>query len=92
MLTVKTAAARMNVSINTIYLLCATKKIRHLRVGIGRGVIRIPEDALDEYRRCRTVGPDAPATQPTTPDGERSSGAFTMLDAERLAEAWQDQR
>ena len=31
------------------------QRIRHERHGMGRGTIRIPEDALDEYRQTVTV-------------------------------------
>jgi hypothetical protein len=31
------------------------KMIRHERHGLGRGTIRIPQDALDEYRRGVTA-------------------------------------
>jgi excisionase family DNA binding protein len=54
-LTVKQAAARLGVSPALIYALVAAKKIRHERHGLGRGAIRIPEDALEEYRRRCTV-------------------------------------
>ena len=56
MLTVKQAAERLGVSPTLIYALIERRKIRHERHGLGRGVIRIPEDALDEYRRTREIG------------------------------------
>jgi excisionase family DNA binding protein len=46
-LTVKEAAERLAVSQATIYSLCRSRKLRHLRLGTRRGTIRIPEDALD---------------------------------------------
>ena len=52
---VKEAADRLHVSVALVYALCAAKKLRHERHGLGRGVIRIPEDALDEYRKGRAV-------------------------------------
>jgi excisionase family DNA binding protein len=54
-LTVKQAAERLGVSPGLVYGLCAARQIRHERHGLGRGAIRIPEAALDEYRRGRTV-------------------------------------
>lgn len=52
-LTVKQAAELAGVSASLIYNLCAAKKIRHERHGMGRGRILIPEDALAEYcQRC----------------------------------------
>jgi excisionase family DNA binding protein len=67
MLTVKQAAARLGVSLATVYQLCAARRIRHERHGLGRGHIRIPEDALDEYRRAVTVGVGEPAPRSPRP-------------------------
>lgn len=61
MLTVKQASARLGISPSLVYALCHAKRIRYERHGIGRGRIRIPEDALEEYRRRQTVEADAPA-------------------------------
>jgi excisionase family DNA binding protein len=55
MFTVKDTAARIGVSEQLVYALCAGRRLRHVRVGLGRGTIRIPEDAVDEYLRGRTV-------------------------------------
>lgn len=56
-LTVKAAAEKLGLSIATVYQLCAARKIRHERHGLGRGSIRIPEDAIDEYRESVTILP-----------------------------------
>jgi excisionase family DNA binding protein len=55
-LTVRDAAERLGVSSALVYALCAARKIRHERHGLRRGSIRIPEEALDEYRKRCTVG------------------------------------
>lgn len=55
-LTVKQAALSLGVSPTLVYALVEARKIRHERYGLGRGTIRIPEDALDEYRKSREVG------------------------------------
>jgi excisionase family DNA binding protein len=55
MLTVKQAAERLSVSPALVYALCARGTIRHERHGLGRGVIRIEVEALEEYRRGREV-------------------------------------
>lgn len=55
-LTVKQAAAALGVSPTLVYAIVEKRKIRHERIGLGRGVIRIPEDALEEYRKSREVG------------------------------------
>lgn len=54
-LTVKQAAERLGVSVPLIYALCAAKKLRHERHGLGRGTIRIPVEAIDEYRESVTT-------------------------------------
>ena len=68
MLTVKQAAERLGVSPALIYALVERRRIRHERHGLGRGVIRIPEDALEEYRQTREVGA---ASAAPVPDGRR---------------------
>jgi excisionase family DNA binding protein len=45
-MTVKIAAERLNVSIATMYALCAHRQIRFSRVGLRRGKIVISEDAM----------------------------------------------
>jgi excisionase family DNA binding protein len=57
LLSVKDAAARLNVSRALVYSLIAGRRLRFVRVGNGRGRIRIPEDALDEYVNRATVTP-----------------------------------
>ena len=54
-LVVKEASARLRVSCGTVYGLIAAKKLRHVRVGLGRGKILIPRDALEEFQRSATV-------------------------------------
>ena len=49
MLTVKQAAERLNCSPSLVYELCAKGRIRHVRIGFGRGTIRIVEEALVEF-------------------------------------------
>ncbi len=54
-LSVREAADRLGVSTALVYALCARKRIRHERHGLGRGTIKITEDALKEYRQTVTV-------------------------------------
>jgi excisionase family DNA binding protein len=54
-LTVKQAAETLGLSVATVYQLCAARKIRHERHGLGRGTIRIPPEAIDEYRESVTT-------------------------------------
>jgi excisionase family DNA binding protein len=53
--TVREAAGLLGISEQTVYQLCAQKKVRHLRLGIGRGTLRIPASALDEFIAQSTV-------------------------------------
>lgn len=57
-LTVAQAATALGVSQRTIYDLTTSGKLRHSRIGRGRGTIRITRDALAEYQH---------ASEPTTP-------------------------
>jgi excisionase family DNA binding protein len=50
--TVKLAAAKLGVSPSLVYGLLAAGKIRHSRYGVGRGTIRITQEALDEYKQA----------------------------------------
>ena len=54
-LTVKEAAEQLRISAALVYALCAAKKIRHERHGLGRGKIVIPAEAVGEYRQRCTV-------------------------------------
>jgi excisionase family DNA binding protein len=88
---VSEAAAELGVSENLVYGLCQRKKIRHERHGLGRGTIRIPEDALEEYRRSVTVQAEGTTKQPPAPGTAElptGAGGFTVLDARRLRDAW----
>jgi excisionase family DNA binding protein len=55
-MTVAQAAAKLEVSEGLVYKLCRAGKIAHHRVGLGRGVIRIEADALDEFKRGCEAG------------------------------------
>ena len=54
-LSVREAAEKLGVSTALVYALCARKRIRHERHGLGRGTIKITDEALEEYRRTVTV-------------------------------------
>jgi excisionase family DNA binding protein len=59
-LTVKQVAEALAVSEQTVYLLCAEKRLRHLRIGTGRGVVRVrPEDLEAFIENCK-VDPQFP--------------------------------
>ena len=84
MLTVKYAAEILNVSPGLVYALCAQGKIEHERYGLGRGTIRIREDALAHYQALAKCAPALPRPAPY--------GVFTHLNGQRLAKAWKDRQ
>ena len=68
LLSVAEVAELLDVSAATVYGLCSRRKLRHERHGLGRGTIRIPRDAVEEYRRGVTVGTGAvPPPSPSPP-------------------------
>jgi len=69
LLTVAETAERLGISLAVVYALCSARRIRHERHGLKRGKILIPESALEEYRRLRTV----------EVEGERRSDAAPPL-------------
>ena len=60
----------------TVYSLIAARKLRHSRVGLGRGRIVIPAEAVEEYLAGTTVGAEEDAERPpkttATPDRRRA--------------------
>jgi excisionase family DNA binding protein len=64
--TVKQVAELLSISAQAVYQLCTKKLLRHLRLGTGRGTLRIPESALGEFVTRSTVEADAPA-EPKAP-------------------------
>jgi excisionase family DNA binding protein len=65
---VNQAAQELQVSPALIYALVATGEIEHERHGLGRGVIRITQAALDEYRQRKT----RKARRESVPPAEKS--------------------
>jgi excisionase family DNA binding protein len=63
MLTVKGAAQILNVSPALVYALCTQGAIEHERYGLGRGTIRISDQALSEYQERARIGAVAPTAQ-----------------------------
>ena len=58
-MTVRQVAERLGVSQALVYALVSAGKIVHERHGLGRGTIRVSEEALEAYRRSRSVGMQA---------------------------------
>jgi excisionase family DNA binding protein len=57
--TVRDAAARLEVASTVVYNLCSKGLIEHRRIGVRRGGIRITEQALADYiERCTVAARD----------------------------------
>lgn len=84
MLTVKEIAGRLKVSLSKAYALIDAGEIAHYRIG---GSIRVSEEQLQEFldraRQGRRAAREPPATAAKT-----TTGGFTVLDGERLKDAW----
>jgi len=63
LLTVNDAATKLNCSKGCVYRLAASGHLPHVRIGIGRGTIRIRHRDLDAFveEQCR---PDKPVGPP----------------------------
>jgi excisionase family DNA binding protein len=67
-LTVKQVAERLGVSADTVYALCQARKLAHVRVGVGRGHIRVTEEALAASLSGAAVGEEQkPRPRPAAP-------------------------
>lgn len=62
--TVKQAAEKLGVASATIYSLCNCRRLKHQRIGLGRGVIRIRQEDLERYMNGATVEPEEPTAPP----------------------------
>ena len=61
-MTVREAAAKLEVSQATVYALVAAGKLRCFRVGMGRGAIRVSDEHLADYLKgSEPVAKVAPA-------------------------------
>lgn len=49
LLTAKEAASRLALSVGAVYALCNAGQLNHFRVGVDKGRIRIPVEAIDAY-------------------------------------------
>jgi excisionase family DNA binding protein len=79
LLTVKEAAEALRVSEATVRALVGRKLLRHERVGVGRGRIRIPVDAIEEYRKNRTVAAVGGEGTRPAPAARKTKHAFKHI-------------
>jgi excisionase family DNA binding protein len=67
MLTVGQVADRLGVKSALVYRLIGKGEIAHVRVGLGRGVIRVEESSVEEYKaRRRRQAPALPEVRRAT--------------------------
>lgn len=81
--------AILKCSLSHLYALIESGELRCVKIGLrGSAGIRVSRSMLDEFLRkrekCGSEAPKDPAPKP------ESAGGFTMLDADRLREAWKD--
>ncbi|MBM4093526.1 MAG: helix-turn-helix domain-containing protein [Planctomycetes bacterium] len=88
LLTVKQVAARLQVTDSCIHWLLNAGHMKHIRLGFGRGTIRIADDEVRGFiqrntvpRRSRVV----PQPRPKAPS------TFTHLNSQRMRQRWAEQ-
>lgn len=67
MFKVRAVAERLSCSPATVYALIASGKLRHYRIGTGRGAIRVSEDQIAEFlsgAEAKPVTPSSPVHRP----------------------------
>src|SRR5262245_5405287 len=91
LLTVRQVAERLQVSVGIIYCLCAQSRLPHVRIGVGRGTIRIDEQALEAFIQGATVQPKEPAAplphSSVTPGATGASRQFRHVQWTRLPDS-----
>jgi len=60
----KEVAESLGVSVATVYELCVARKLGHMRIGSGRGVISIRLQDLEEYLQGAVVPATEEAARP----------------------------
>ena len=58
---VRQIAGQLGIAPTTVYAMCKKKLIPHVRVGTGRGAIRISEEGLARYLADAAVRGNSPA-------------------------------
>jgi excisionase family DNA binding protein len=61
LLTVKQASEQLNCSKALVYALCGRGVLKHIRLGLGRGTIRIEEDDLLAFIELNKSASSTPA-------------------------------
>lgn len=81
MLTIAEVAERLKVSDSCVRRLVDAGDIPSIRVGLGRGRIRVTEEDLDLYLNCNRIAGKKKPTQPLEP--RRSLEHLKVVDSSR---------
>jgi excisionase family DNA binding protein len=82
LLTVREIQNRLRVSRACVYALIESGRLPAIRIGVGRGTIRVDEADLDAFVTARRGDSIRPGRLPGT------ATEFVQLDADRLRRAW----
>ncbi len=76
---VKAVAEMFDVSVATIYRAIETGQLNALKLGTGRGAIRVPQSALEAFARAcgHCTGRQVPEAERTPPDAANASASGT---------------
>lgn len=83
LLTVEEVSRELNVSATCVYSLVQTGELASIRIGKGRGTIRVDQEDLDDFVEQRRNRPRR------MPKKKVNGASFVHLDASRLKSAWQ---
>lgn len=73
---VRTVAEAFDVSVATIYRAVESGSLRAIRLGIGKGAVRIPGDAIEEYLAlCEAAAMRAPQSDENPSEVHLTGGA-----------------
>lgn len=87
LLTIRDVQARLNVSRACAYALIQQGVLPHIRIGTGRGTIRVDADDLEQFIQ---QSKQATARAVDSPIRTAPPAGFTHLNSERLGDAWSE--
>ena len=82
LLTIREVAERLRCSIALVYSLCEKGKLTHVRLGLGRGTIRISSANIEAFIASCTVDVGGRGKPPA------SGRTFSQLNQDKLLKAW----
>lgn len=82
LLTVAEVQQRLRVSRACVYTLIQTRRLPSVRIGVGRGTIRVLLEDLEAF----VAASRSPRSE--TPKPTRQGATFVHLDGQRLQDAW----